>query len=216
MSAAALPTESTACSQPEARPAKCRAVLDAASALFLSQGYSVSMDAIARQAGVSKATLYAYFPSKEALFRAMVAEQCERMATEAADYAGHTDDIREALERLGLTVLRFLVAPATLAVHRIVLAEAPREPTLGEAFYAAGPAVGRARMATWIAEEQRRGRLRADADPAQAAVDFSALLRRDLWLRAGLGVLPAPDEAMLKAEARTAAELFLRCYGTGS
>jgi TetR/AcrR family transcriptional repressor of mexJK operon len=216
MSAAASPAESIACSQPEARPAKCRAVLDAAAALFLSQGYSVSMDAIARQAGVSKATLYAYFPGKEALFRAMVAEQCDRMAAEAAHQAGHGGEIRETLERLGLMMLRFFVAPSTLAVHRIVMAEASREPTLGETFYAAGPTVGRARLAVWIAEEQRRGRLRADADPTEAAIDFSAMLRRDLWLRAGLGVLPAPDEAMLKAEARTATELFLRCYGTGS
>ena len=97
-----------------------------------------------------------------------------------------------------------------------MLAEAQREPALAEAFYAAGPQAARQRIAHWIAEEQRRGRLRADADPTRAAAVLSALLRGDLWLRAGLGLCPTPDDATLAAEAAGAAELFLRCYGSSA
>ena len=118
MSATTAPAESLACATP-----KARAVLDAAAELFLAQGYGVSMDAVAKRAGVSKATLYAHFPGKEALFRAMVAEKCDRMSEEARALADHAGEIRPALEQLGLTVLRFLVSPSVLAVHRIVLAE---------------------------------------------------------------------------------------------
>lgn len=197
--------------------AKPRAVLDAAAQLFLAQGYGgVSMDAVAKRACVSKATLYAHFPGKEALFRSMIAEQCERMASEATAPAEPAEGIGMALQRLNLTLLRFLVAPSTLAMHRVVLAEAQRDPGLAEAFYAAGPARGRERIAAWIAEEQRRGRLRADADPNRAAADLSALLRGDLWLRAGLGLPPEPDEAALEAEAAAVAALFLRCYGSSA
>lgn len=197
------------------RGPKARAILDAAGELFLAQGFAaVSMDAVARQAGASKATLYAHFPSKDALFAAMVAERCDRMAAEAAALAGHGDDGPEAaLRRLCGTVLAFLVAPSTLAIHRIVQAEAGRVPRLAEAFFAAGPAAGRARLAGWIAEEQRAGRLRADADPAEAAGHLGALLRGDLWLRAGLGVPPAPDEAAVERAAAAAASVFLRAYG---
>ena len=68
---------------PDAGP-KARAILDAAGALFLDEGYpAVSMDAVARRAGVSKATLYAHFESKEALFAAIVAAGCQRMTAEA-------------------------------------------------------------------------------------------------------------------------------------
>jgi hypothetical protein len=111
------------------------------------------------------------------------------------------------------TVLGFLVAPSTLAIHRIVLAEAGRVPELAEAFYTAGPAAGRARLAAWIAEKQRLGHLRADADPLEAAGHLSALLRGDLWLRAGLGVPPAPDEAAVDRAAAAATAVFLRAYG---
>lgn len=198
----------------EARGPKARAILDAAAELFLAQGFAaVSMDAVARQAGVSKATLYAHFPGKDALFAAMVAERCDRMAVEAAALAGHGDGPDAALRRLCRTVLAFLVAPSTLAIHRIVQAEAGRVPGLAEAFFAAGPAAGRDRLAGWIAEEQRSGRLRADADPVEAAGHLGALLRGDLWLRAGLGVPPAPDEDAVEEAAAAAAAVFLRAYG---
>jgi AcrR family transcriptional regulator len=53
-------------------------VTRAARALFLDQGFSAtSMDAIARTAGVSKATVYAYFPNKEALFASLIMAECE-------------------------------------------------------------------------------------------------------------------------------------------
>src|SRR3712207_1566308 len=103
---------------------KTRAILDAAGELFLAQGFAgVSMDAVARQAGVSKAPLYSHFSGKDALFAAIVAERCDRMAAEASALAGHGDDPEAALRRLCSTVLGFLVAPSTLAIHRAVLCE---------------------------------------------------------------------------------------------
>ncbi|WP_149536301.1 TetR/AcrR family transcriptional regulator [Siccirubricoccus phaeus] len=199
---------------PEARSAKAQAIMEAAAELFLAQGYAAtSMEAVARRAGVSKATLYAHFPGKDTLFRAVVGERCNRMAIEAVGGRSHDEPLRPTLERLGTILLRFLIAPATLAIYRTVKVEALREPALAEIFYAAGPAMARTRLAAWIAEAQRRGRIRADADPSRAAVDFGSLLRGDLWLRATLGLPPAPDEAAIAAEARAAADVFLRAYG---
>ena len=59
------------------RPEKAEAILDAASQLFREHGYgAVSMDQIAREAGVSKATVYAHFVSKDQLFAAMIHNAC--------------------------------------------------------------------------------------------------------------------------------------------
>lgn len=193
---------------------KAQAILQAAGALVLDEGYAaVSMDAVARRAGVSKATLYAHFESKEALFAAIVAAGCRRLMAEAEALVEHDAPIAEALTRLATTVLRFLVAPATLAMYRTVLAESRRDPHLAETFHASGPGAGQARIAAWIAEEQRRGRLRADADPREAAGHLVALLRGEVWFRAVLGIPPAPDAATIAAAAAQAAEVFLRAYG---
>src|SRR5262245_12682919 len=60
---------------------KRRQILEGARRMFLAQGFdAASMGAIARQAGVSKGTLYVYFKSKEELFEAIVEEQCRAEA----------------------------------------------------------------------------------------------------------------------------------------
>ena len=57
--------------------AKRRQIIDGARRVFLAQGFdAASMGEIAREAGVSKGTLYVYFKSKEELFEAIVEEQC--------------------------------------------------------------------------------------------------------------------------------------------
>ena len=70
--------------------AKRRQVMDGARTAFLSAGFDgASMNDIARAAGVSKGTLYAYFDSKEQLFEALIREdrnqQAERLCAFPAD-----------------------------------------------------------------------------------------------------------------------------------
>ena len=74
------------------RPASARAILDAATAVFLRNGYlGTSMDEIAALARVSKQTVYKHFADKESLFTAIV--------TAAVDAAG--DPVHEDAAALG-------------------------------------------------------------------------------------------------------------------
>ena len=53
--------------------ARCRALLDAAAALFVERGFALtSLSDIVEKAGGSRNTLYGHFGGKECLFRAMV------------------------------------------------------------------------------------------------------------------------------------------------
>lgn len=193
--------------------AKRHAILAAARRLFMAEGLAgTSMDAVAREADVSKATLYAHMASKDALFGAVVTESCQAMAREAVAQAGHGTSLREGLARFGEATLRFLVKPGTLAIYRTVMAEAPRAPGIAAAFYEAGPVAGRRALAAWLAEEQALGRLDPSVQAEVAAVDFIGLLRSDVWLRAGLG-LGVPDDDALRAAAEHAAAVFCRAYG---
>ena len=61
-----------------AAPSKQELIVSAARKLFLSASYDViSMDAIAAEAGVSKATVYSHFQNKEALFAGVMNKMCE-------------------------------------------------------------------------------------------------------------------------------------------
>ncbi len=203
-----VPTEEA----PEAVSAKRRAILDAAAELFLAQGYgAVSMDAVARAARVSKATLYAHFGAKDRLFAAIMEAGCTAMRQGAAASTGSLEGRpREALTAMGRHWLNFLLQPRCLAVYRMVVAEGPRFPELAESFHANGPRMTRAWLADWIAGQHAAGRLNAP-DPERAAEQFLSLLRGDVFLRASLG-LPAPDAAAVEATVAAAVESFCRTY----
>lgn len=57
-------------------------VLDAAYEAFAEVGVTVPLDEIARRAGVGAGTVYRHFPSKEALFEAVLSDRVERLVTE--------------------------------------------------------------------------------------------------------------------------------------
>jgi AcrR family transcriptional regulator len=54
-------------------------VLEAAEEVFAEQGLAVPLDEIARRAGVGAGTVYRHFPTKEALFEAVVAERVDQL-----------------------------------------------------------------------------------------------------------------------------------------
>jgi TetR/AcrR family transcriptional regulator, mexJK operon transcriptional repressor len=191
---------------------KRQLVLDAAADLFMAQGYgAVSMDAIARAAGVSKATLYAYFTSKDQLFATIIGEAC-RQNIAVVDYLPDNEaDIRSALTSFAGNTLRFLMQDRALAIHRVVISESVRFPELGRAFYDNGPGMFRGVFGDWLARQTAAGRL-AVRDPALAADQFIGLLRGGLYLRATLGLTPPPTEAEIDATVEAAADTFLKAY----
>ncbi|MFF9587411.1 TetR/AcrR family transcriptional regulator [Streptomyces achromogenes] len=62
-------------------------VLEAATAAFASDGLLVPLDEIARRAGVGAGTVYRHFPTKEALFEAVILHRVRSLVTEAEDLA---------------------------------------------------------------------------------------------------------------------------------
>jgi TetR/AcrR family transcriptional repressor of mexJK operon len=194
---------------------KRQAVIEAAARLFKAHGYGqVSMDSVAKEAGVSKATLYAYFESKDQLFASIIGGACGSFALEEGLFTSAPGDIRADLTRIGGRLLRFLLDPNTQAIQRVVIAESARFPELGVAFLRAGPEVFLGRLAEWIARQAEEGRLNAP-DARLAADQFGALLRPLIFLRAILKVPPVPDEAEIDATVAAAVETFLRAYGAG-
>ena len=117
----------------EARPQE---LLEAALSLFVEKGFAATRsEEVAAKAGVSKGTLYLYFPSKEELFKAVVREAlASKIAEGNSELAKHQGSMADLLtwmlwtwwERLGLT-------PAG-GIHKIMMSEARNFPELA-AFY---------------------------------------------------------------------------------
>src|SRR5260370_10458135 len=108
-------------------------ILAAARTLFLKLGYGeTSMDAIARHAPLSQATPYSHFAGKDALFAALVVTECRHLSDEIGRRALDEPDIRDALLRVAHDFTNLLCTGIVRSMYRIVVAEVPYVPTLGQ------------------------------------------------------------------------------------
>lgn len=187
-------------------------ILEAASDLFLRDGFgAVSMDAVAREAGVSKATLYAHFESKDRLFAALVKRECGLLFGQGVDHGLDGLPPAEGLTLIGRRFVSLLMSPKAVAGHRIVVAEAARFPELARSFYEAGPGPTIARVARYIIALNAAGLLKVP-DPALAAEQFLGMLKSHLHLRLLLGMQTAPSPEDLERLIAAAVHLFVRGY----
>src|SRR5215813_12604052 len=136
---------------------KRRQIIDGACRMFLAQGFdAASMGAIAREAGVSKGTLYVYFKSKEELFEAIVEEQC-RAEAEPIFTLDREAPIASELQRVGEDLTRFLCRPDGVPSLRTIIAISDRMPEVGAQFYASGPARGVSRLQSYLEDKIASG-----------------------------------------------------------
>lgn len=128
-----VPSPNRRARRKEARPGE---LLEAALALFVEKGFAATrVEEVATRAGVSKGTLFLYFPSKEELFKAVVREtiagrfrewndEFERFEGSTAELVRYT--MHSWWERIGLT-------PAA-GITKLVMSEAGLFPEIAE-FY---------------------------------------------------------------------------------
>ena len=188
-------------------------VLAGARAVFMADGFEgASVDDIARAAGVSKATLYSYFPDKRLLFMEVANAECNQMAEHVLDRIDDSHPVREVLTVTGTHLLNFLLSDFAQQVFRICVAERERFPELGQAFYASGPEMGRVRIGAYLSCAVARGELAIDDIP-MAAEQFADLCKTRLWTRAVFGIQSSFSEEEIAEVVRHAVDMFLARYG---
>lgn len=188
-------------------------VLAGARDVFLAQGFEgASVDDIARAAGVSKATLYSYFPDKQLLFMEVASHECCRQSDEAMTRIDMTAAPREVLPQVGHHFLGFILSDFGQAIFRVCVAEADRFPDLGRQFYESGPAVMRAAMVEYLMGSAARGEL-VIKDYALAADQFGELCKADLWPRLMFNVTKKFSPAEIDRVIEGAVETFMARYG---
>jgi AcrR family transcriptional regulator len=185
-------------------------ILDAAIKVFAEAGFpGASMEEIARQAGLSKPTLYQYFTSKEALFEAMMAAPREGMML-AFDDAANPDMVAQLL-RFAWSYAETVMRPEFLSLARLIIGEAQRFPDVGRDYQASGPDQVLQGLIAFMEAQRNAGRLVFD-DAELAAEDFWGLILSAPRNRA----LHIPDtdvsRASLARYIHNGLRVFLRAY----
>ncbi len=204
----------TAASDPIRRGRKYDQVLSGARMVFLRDGFErASVDDIAREAGVSKATLYSYFPEKSLLFVEMAMAECRK---QTGICEGHACDgsatVADMLTTTARQMVALFVSETGRRVYRICLAESDRFPDLARAFFQSGRKILVERLADRLRAAAGRGDL-AIEDPGFAAAQFVELCRADLHDRLLFGMAERPGEAEIARTVSGAVTMFLARYG---
>ena len=193
--------------------AKRKQIVEGARRIFLAQGFdAASMNDIAREAGVSKGTLYVYFTDKEHLFAAIVEEECSAHAESVFDLDPADHDVAAALTRFGNAYINFLCLPEKASALRAVMAISERMPALGKVFYETGPAFGIARLAAYLRAQTDAGVL-AIEDFEVAAAQFMDACQATVFkpVLFNFSTAPAPDR--IEHVVRIAVRTFMAAYG---
>ena len=188
-------------------------VVAGAREVFLHEGFEgASVDLIAKAAGVSKATLYSYFPDKRLLFTEVATMECRRQAKEALKQIDPNlppaDVLRQAAERM----MSFFLSDFSRAIFRIVVAETARFPELGQEFWKNGPARSRSVLISYFEAAVAQGRLNID-DLDLAADQFTELCKVALLPRLLMGLQNDCTEAERERVINGAVDMFLARYG---
>lgn len=193
---------------------KVTQVLEGAHRVFMSEGYEgANVDAIAKAAKVSKATLYSYFPDKRALFGAVARAACQEQTRRSMSFADDEGTFAERLYKGCRSFMEFLYSPFGLQMYRAVVAESARFPEFGRQFWATGPGMAHAELVKLFEQAEADGHLSPVEDHQLAAETLSELCKVHLHARLLLGVIDSAEPQDMDRIARNAVETFMARYG---
>jgi AcrR family transcriptional regulator len=142
-------------------------VLEAAELVLTLDGLDAPMRAIARQAGVGVGTVYRQYPTKEALYQAIMADRMERLVARASSLAGDIDAGRVDAGTAFCAYFESMVTDATTKkIFADALADAGIDAKAASGEAASGEAAGHdvpTAIETLLVRAQRSGAVRADA-----------------------------------------------------
>jgi TetR/AcrR family transcriptional regulator, mexJK operon transcriptional repressor len=187
-------------------------LLDIATEVFMEHGFEgASTNEIAKRANCSKTTLYCRFPTKQALFIAVLERRMELMFRELESALPDDAPLEEALMEFGSRVLRIALSDEKIHLQRVVNMEAERFPELAERYFELGPERGQERLSRYLREQIKRGRL-IDEDPHLMAEHLISLITGGPVTCRILGVRNSSGSKDHRKRLQAAVKVFLRAY----
>ncbi|MGR9088570.1 MAG: TetR/AcrR family transcriptional regulator [Gammaproteobacteria bacterium] len=189
---------------------KRKAILTAARRAFLAHGYSgVSMEAIAEAAPVSKPTLYSHFHSKQELFAAVIAGQCESLLNTLVRSQAELRDPATGLKTIASAFVELIYDNEALNLYRLIIAERQNFPELGVLVYRSGPEPVMDQLSSYLSELAASGAMTIPDVNASSRL-FLGMLKGDEHLRCLLGMQDGMSDSAKEAMIDAAVSLFLK------
>ncbi len=186
--------------------------------MFADRGYAAArLTDIAARAGVSKAALYLYFPTKADLFTAVLLQNVSPRVGAVVGIADGEAPSLATIERLLAAIAETLAAPSVGKLARIVIAESGNFPEIARAWREAVVAPALAALQQAIEGGQRAGSLRDGDARLMAMTVVGPLLLGAIWREViePVGGEPLDMGALTKEHALTLTQGLARGHRSG-
>lgn len=192
--------------------AKHAAILAAARSLFFSGGLQrLSIEAVARAAGVSKVTVYAHFSDLPGIIRAVILAQRDQMTTALEGLPTGPQNLRQALIDFGCCLMDFLTGDEFLTLQRLLATQAVQQPWLGLLVYREGAEATHGKLAGLLADAVARGDLRPH-DSHRAAEQLLGMWQGIQTTGLLIGGCPRPTPEILRQRIECSIDLILNAH----
>lgn len=189
---------------------KHEAILEHARRMFTRLGFDgTSMDELAQHAGVSKATIYNHFESKEALFEAtfdLLLQQLPRPSRLIGEPQG---ELAERLHAIGSGLYRLATSPLMVDIQRMLILARDTPRSGSRSFWQQSIAPYQQAFSDLLRGQAQAGRLAID-DFDRATSQFFSLAASEPFIRLLMGEAGAPVQA--NAHVAAAVRTFLCTY----
>ena len=183
--------------------------------LFLAGGVEhVTVQAIARAAGVSKVTVYKHFSGKDEMFDAGVRaqqDQLNRARSHSPAPVSTSEPLRSQLVRFGVATMTYVSSPGPVDFYAILSGELRRRPDLARIFYQAGPGQTRKELAGLLTAARERGDLDVQ-DPLDAADELFGMWQGFSNFQLALGIDVDQLRADLPRKVERSVDTFLAAH----
>lgn len=197
------------------RGRKFQQVCEGARKIFLRDGYEgASVDDISRAAGVSKATLYSYFPHKQLMFQQILENEIDRAEQQQAEIPGSDLPPDQGLPAILHVMVRDALSEAQIAAFRLSVAEARHFPRHARKYHDRVLSRRGAALVAYLEHWVAKGALRI-ADIQLAADHLWHLTAGALSQRAALLPDDIIDDALIQRTCARVVAPFLRACATG-
>ena len=193
---------------------KRQAILKQARKAFVSEGYaSTKVEPIAREAGVSTATLYALFNGMAELFSAVIDDAAEDFSQQMARVVAIEGDARQQLSSFAEGYAGFMSDPFVRSIFRLVMAERPRFQPVALRFFEKGRETFGAPLIEMLVSLSATGALGPIERPSWAAGHLMGMIEHPVFF---VPLVTGGDVTVTRSNAEVveeAVETFLARYG---
>ncbi|AJD48349.1 transcriptional regulator [Isoalcanivorax pacificus W11-5] len=194
-------------------PAKQAAIFEAARALFFRAGpQGMTMEAVARDAEVSKVTVYAYYANRDALIQAIIDDVQQSLFSSLHLPLDDTPGVRRSLAAFGMGLLEFLCSEDCLLLYRILSSTVGVPDEVRQMLYRQGPLATIERLAALLQRLDQR-RLLSVPDSVVAAEQLIGMWRGALHEALVFQQSGPPSRAELEKRVHEGLDTFIRAFG---